>query len=614
MTKKMEIISICFSICMLVFFAVLSNGNAAVQSEKRVSKPGLYSGYSPLTYTEVVRSSRYIPIRGNNLAIDIYRPAVNGVPVNKPYPVILENMRYQRRRDIAIEGPTINDWVKRGYVVAIVDPRGAGASFGSRNGDWSIDEALDGKEIIEWLAAQPYSDGKVGMWGLSYMGGIQFMIASTRPPHLKAIMPQVATIDQFFRNPNGVVWTPPAPPKSVMFPLDTAGMKANPAQNVDADPKGIMLDAAVAEHAINVYSDQEWIPSKTFRNQYKPEIRSMNFISQSAITYKDDIKASGVAVYNIGGWYDAGPAQALAAWRLWGGKVIIGPWAHTTAREAEIVKVEHLRWYDYTLKGIKNGITQEPPIYYYTFNALPGKEWRFASQWPLSEQRMTKFFFAAGPSKTSASLNDGSLGSAPPTTPDAKDSRPLDYSIKVFEEGNVDKFRENSRTWNGDMEKSTDSKGITYTSAPLTADMQVTGTPVIHLWAASTSSDGYFFAFLEEVDGRTNQSHYVTNGMIKASNRALSQQSPWTDLGMPYHRGYDIDAQPLTPGQPVELVFDTYPTSYVFRAGNRVRLTITGTFQSTYAVPKEDPAPVISVFRDTLRASYVELPVIPARK
>ena len=157
------------------------------------------------------------------------------------------------------------------------------------------------------------------------------------------------------------------------------------------------------------YNYQEWVPFKTFRNQYKPEIKNMNFIAQSAITYKDDIKASGAAAYGIGGWYDAAPAQALAAWKLWGGKVIIGPWAHTTA--GEMSKIEHLRWFDYTLKGIKNGIAQEPPIYYYTFNAPPGKEWRFASQWPLPEQRMTKFYFGAGPSKTSASLNDGSLGS-----------------------------------------------------------------------------------------------------------------------------------------------------------------------------------------------------------
>jgi len=96
----------------------------------------------------------------------------------------------------------------------------------------------------------------------------------------------------------------------------------------------------------------------------------------------------------------------------------------------------------------------------------------------------------------------------------------------------------------------------------------------------------------------------VTNGMINGSNRAISVQSPWTDIGMPYHRGYDIDAQPLNPGQPVELVFDTYPTSYIFRAGNRIRVTITGAFQSTYAAPKEDPPPVISIYRDSERPSF----------
>jgi uncharacterized protein len=599
-------------ICLFVFFAALSDGYAGTKTEKKVSKPGVYSGYSTQIYTEVVRSSRYILIRGNNLAIDIYRPAKNGVAVNTPHPVIFQNMRYQRRRDIATEGAVINDWVKRGYVVAILDPRGAGASFGSRMGDWSIDEALDGKDVIEWLASQPYSTGKVGMWGRSFMGGIQFMIAAMNPPHLTAIVPEVTTIDQYFRCPNGVVWTPPAPPKSIMFPLDTAGMKANPTQMVDSDPKGIMLEAAVAEHTANVYSDQEWVPFKAFRNQYKPEIRNMNFIAQSAITYKDDIKASGVGAYGIGGWYDAAPAQALAAWKLWGGKVIIGPWAHTTA--GEMAKIEHLRWFDYKLKGIRNGIDKEPPIYYYTFNAPAGKEWQFASQWPLPEQKPIKFYFGPGPTRTSASSNDGMLVSQIPSTMDEKDSRAVDYSVKVFEEGGVDKFRENSRTWNGDMEKSTDAKGLTYTTAPLTTNMQVTGIPVVHLWAASTSTDGYFFAFIEEVDGKTNRSQYVTNGMIKASNRSISVQSPWTDIGMPYHRGYDIDVQPLTPGQPVELVFDSYPTSYIFRAGNRIRVTITGAFQSTYAVPEENPAPTMSIYRDASRSSYVELPVIPAKK
>ena len=576
---------------------------------KKVSRPGEYSGYSKKIYTEVVRNSRYIYIRGNNLAIDIYRPAKNGVAVDEPYPAILQNKRYQRRgpfTDVAL----ITDWVEHAYVVAVLDPRGAGASFGHRLGDWSWEEALDARDVIEWLAAQPYCSGKVGMWGFSYMANIQFLIAATRPPHLITIVPEKDDIDQFFRCPNGVVWTVDAPLASEK-PLDMAGLTAQPPQMVDEDPSGIMLTKAVAEHEANVYSDQTWTPGQAYRNQYKPEIRNMNFIAQSAITYKDDIKASGITIYNIAAWYDSGTVQALAAWKLWGAKVIIGPWTHRDPM-SDIVKVEHLRWFDYHLKGIQNGVTGEPPIYYYTINAPVGREWQFTSQWPLPNQKMTKYYFGGGPTKTSASVNDGSLVTSIPTASDARDRYTVDYSIKVFEEDGVDNFKENERSWNGDMEKRTDSKGLTFTSAPLKASLQITGIPVIHLWASSTSTDGYFFAFLEEVDGKTNLSHYITSGMIRASCRVLSTQYPWTELGIPYHRCYDVDTQLLVPGEPAELVFDFYPTSYIFHQGNRIRVTITCSLQAIYAGMIDDPPPQICIYRDAAQASYVELPIIPA--
>ena len=142
--RKLFFVLAVASCAFLMFLGNVPDGYAQAPT-KKVSKPGVYNGYSNQIYPEVVRSSRYIQIRGNNLAIDIYRPAKNGVAVNKPHPVIFQNMRYQRRRDIATDGAVINDWVKRGYVVAILDPRGAGASFGSRMGDWSIDEAWMGK-------------------------------------------------------------------------------------------------------------------------------------------------------------------------------------------------------------------------------------------------------------------------------------------------------------------------------------------------------------------------------------------------------------------------------------------------------------------------------------
>jgi len=117
--------------CMFLMSAGVAIDGFAETPVKKESRPGVYNGYSPQIYTEVARSSRYILIRGNNLAIDIYRPAKNGAAVNKPHPVIFQNMRYQRRRDIATDGAMINDWVRRGYVVAILDPRGAGASSGA---------------------------------------------------------------------------------------------------------------------------------------------------------------------------------------------------------------------------------------------------------------------------------------------------------------------------------------------------------------------------------------------------------------------------------------------------------------------------------------------------
>jgi uncharacterized protein len=574
----------------------------------KISRPGEYNGYSDKIYSEVVRFSFYLNIRGNNLAIDLYRPARQGVAVEEPYPAILQNKRYHRRgvfTDVAL----INDWVEHGYIVAILDPRGAGASFGHRLGEWSWEEALDAREVIEWLAARPYCSGKVGMWGFSYMANIQFIVAATRPPHLKAIIPDKDEIDQFFRCPNGVVWTPKESPESIERLLDMAGLQAEPPQMVDADPTGKMLIQAVEEHKANVYSDQTWTPGKAFRNQYNPEIRNMNFIAQSALTYQDDIKASGVAIYNIGGWFDTGVVHGLAASKLWGGKVIIGPWTHRMPM-ADSVKVEHLRWFDYHLKGIQNGVVDEPPIYYFTINAPAGREWQFAPRWPLPDQQMTKYYFGAGPTQTSASKNDGSLVTFLPSTPSAHDSYTVDYSIKVFEKDGADLYKENERLWQEGVEKNLDAKGLTFTSEPLQADQVITGIPVVHLWISSNTADGYFFAFLEEVDGKTNISSFITNGMIKASTRALSTRYPWTDLGIPYHRSYDIDSQPLVPGEPAELVFDLYPISFNFRKGNRIRVTITCSLQALYSGMIENPPPQIKVYRSDKQMSYIELPVI----
>jgi putative CocE/NonD family hydrolase len=248
----------------------------------------------------------------------------------------------------------------------------------------------------------------------------------------------------------------------------------------------------------------------------------------------------------------------------------------------------------------------EDPIYYYTMNASTGKEWGFTRKWPLHDQKRRRYYFDFGPTNTVASVNDGGLGTVAPTAFNASDDYTVDYSVNVFDGA----FKENRRNFTGDMTTNVDKKGLTYTTAPLTENIEVTGHPVVSLWVSSTSADGDFHVFLEEIDGKTNKSTMVTNGIMRASSRALQRHFLWTTMEIPYHRCYEEDANLLTPGKAEKLTFDLYATSYVFRAGNRIRVTITGSNAPTYDGLVESPAPTVSIYRDQIRGSYIELPVI----
>jgi uncharacterized protein len=568
-------------------------------SVDKESRPGEHSSYSEDVYPQIIRKSRYVLIRGINIAIDIYRPSQDGItPADLPLPVAYQHYEYNREK-VSIKDVEL--LATHGYVVIIADARGTGASFGYKPYQFNREEVLDSKDLIEWIAGQPWCNGKVGMFGGSQMGGIQILIASARPLGLLSIMPGVTTIDQFMRHPNGVYLGMPGR-SGVPAPAETA-------KPVDTDTSGLMAAAAVREHERNFSLDRMFPGPYIFRNSYIPEMKDMPAIVSSPITYTDEIKAAGIKIYQIAGWFDQASTSQFAAWKLWGGKLIIGPWTHKMTFDSDIVRTETLRWMDYTLKGINNGTMDEPPLRYYTFNAPKGQEWKSASQWPLPIQKLTKYYFTAGPMGAVTSVNDGGLS---PSIIESQvpDTYLVDYSVRAFE-GN---FKENARFWDGDMTGGTDKKGLTYTSEALAHDIEVTGHPIIHLWVSSTAKDGDFHIFLEEVDGQTGKSLFVTNGMIRASNRALSVQSPWSDLGLPYHRCYDVDSKPMAAGEIVELSFDLYPISYIFRRGNRVRVTITGANEPTYPCIKEVPPPTIAVYHDSTHQSCIELPVIPGRQ
>jgi uncharacterized protein len=570
-----------------------------------VSTIGQYTGYSSDIYTgATVRTSHYVEVNNVNIAVDIYRPSTDGVtPIGEPLPVIYNHTSGNRRMASA----SVDFLVKRGYVVVTDDARGAGASFGQHRHDWSEQEALDAHEMIEWIATQSWCNGKVGLIGASQTGAMALMIAATRPPHLVSMMASVTTIDQFLRHPNGVPVNLPGSP-AVPLPAPSVGTA------VDEDPGKTMANAALAQRGtpLSLYDlfHGPYIYRNSFINRNNNDGNyyvGMPSISCSPITYSDALKGSGIKIYEMAGWYDQAPGSQIAAWKLWGGKVTVGPWTHQG--DTTTSNTEQLRWFDYTLKGIQNGINTEAGMFYYTTNAAAGKEWRSTTQWPLPNQQRTRYYLGAGPTGSVASVNDGGLSKTVPAAASASDNYTVDYSVSVFN----GVFKENRKLFAGDMTQGTDSKGLTYTTALLTADVQVTGHPIADIWVSTTSTDGDFHVFLEEVNGTTNVSTFVTNGIIRASNRALSTQSPWTEMGLPYHRAYDVDNSLLAPAQIVELTFDLFPTSYIFRQGNRIRFTITGSNFPTYEGLRETPAPIVTIYRDATHTSYIDLPVIPAQ-
>ena len=571
---------------------------------ERVSMPGRYSGYATPSYTEWMRSSQYVPVRdGTRLAVDLYRPAIDGRPVETPHPVLWSPTPYVRAYYDAEGKPVLSacsyaggivELTKFGYVVAVADLRGRGASYGISwaRQDWT--EAWDMHDVNEWLGIQPWSDGNVGMWGCSYPGSNQLRAASTAPPHLKAIfVASGATGDLYEKQRRGGILQR----RSLSWAEDAL---RRPAVPVDEDTDGRLLEEAQSSHQFNGSPADLW-RSLPYRDSFSPISANRFYLENGPLYYRERVEHSRVAMYHWLTWNDTtgsrlklvdamnfnNPTKLMIAGN-WGhcGGMAAGTRALPGIPDSERIDllVEHHRFFDYFLKGIDNGLMDEPRVYYYTHGLPAGSEWRFGRNWPLPDERRERLYLRA----------TGRLTATPP----AADEPGVDYQV-VFDL----------------TVKNMAERGLTFTSAPLPVAAEVTGHPVLHLWVSSTATDGDFFAILEEIDaqgGSVLGPWPHIDGRLRASHRALHEPS-FNNFGLPWHRSYAEDMVPLTPGEPVELVFDLMPLSNLFQTGNRLRVTIAGAaFDGTGpGLPLDElPPPAIRVYHDAEHLSFIELPVV----
>jgi len=615
------------------------------QAGARVSAFGRYSGYSEATYDGWSRHSEYVSMPdGVDLAAFYFIPTLNGAEASAALPVILIYTRYLRVWEEGGEvvsflddRPFVQDLVQSGYVLAIVNARGSGASFGIRHNEFSAEETADSHEVIEWLAAQEWSDGNVGMWGGSYSGMTAYQAATQAPPHLKAVFSEKAgPVVYDFIYPGGVyrkdfiqVWS------NLVERMDT-GRAGLPAR-VDSDPDGILRDAAVAEHADNFWPYPTASNTKYRNSSAKSPLGvRWSWDMASSIHGVGAIKEASIPIYHLLGWYDQyATQQALMYENLKPGpqKMTIGPWTHSGGTADDVHDAELRRWFDFWLKGIDNGIMKEKPVHYYLMrgsNNIPdngwsvsqdevdaedGRLWKATKKWPLKKAKTKKYFLTGGSSGTVASANDGRLATKKVRKKKARDEYTVDFTSNM---GSYSRWmtgygveREDGTTF-FDERTAEDEKALTYTSAPFAKNMAVIGYPIVHLWVTSTHKDGDFFVYLEEIDGEGN-AHYITEGMLRASHRALAE-APWDNFGLPFHPSTKRARLKKFPAEPVELVFDLLGTATVIDEGHRLRVTIAGADTPHHdRYPKGGSAPTITIFRNREYGSYVELPMMKVK-
>ncbi|MBO9580423.1 MAG: CocE/NonD family hydrolase [Sphingobium sp.] len=557
------------------------------------------SGALAQPYPDVARTSQYVPVRdGTRLAVNIYRPARGSAAVDAPLPVIFVFTPYRARfkdEQGKVSETALNDQlalrslIRAGYVVAVADIRGKGASFGSRRGFQDRTEANDGHDLIQWLAKQSFADGNVGMLGCSYLGGTTLHTASTAPSALKAIFVGATDIDKYAFVRNGGITAQFNTRPDEAPAVDLASIP------VDGDADGSQLKAAVAQHDFNTPMAPLWY-GMPYRDSVSKLTGNAFWQEAGPYPYLDAIRKSGIATYFWGNWLDEPTSQVILEAANLNGKFLAGAGSHCVTPAGFDFAGEVTRYFDHYLKGVQNGIERAPRATYWV-EGLNGKgDYVRSNQLPGMSSMRRAWYLAGGTSGTAKSANDGTLAANPVAT--GSDKFTVNYDLPP-----ADYFA----FWPKPM----DEKGLSYTSQALDKPLKLIGYPVIHLGMKADRPDADVFAYLEQV-AADGTAEVIAFGRLKLSHRKTAK-APYNVLGMPWHSGLSEDVAPLPVGNQAMLDFALTPISRVIPTGSRLRVTVAGADprQRNLQDIKQTPPPVLTVLRGGRTGSRIDLPVAP---
>ena len=557
----------------------------------------------------VVETNVAIPMRdGVVLRADVLRRTVSS-----KLPVLVYRTPYGK--DAAEkEYTTFQHAVERGYAVVIVDVRGRYHSDGEFRP--YENEGRDGYDTIEWAAAQPWSNGAVGTFGLSYPGAVQWLAAVENPPHLKAMMPAMtfSTPQNFFYA--GGTWDM----SWMEWIWDNIAWDVRVKKNLpgprtyeealtawkDEGPKMLgalpLRDMGALKQVAPYYFD--WL-------RHSPDDPWWNWSE-----LRDKYGRTQAAVLNFSAWYDDnyGPEGATTNYAgllkaRMGEKdprtyLLLGPWVHGVGSTAKTHSGERefgasaaidyddvvLRWMDRFLKGAENGVEREKPVRYFVMGR---NEWRESDTWPPAARGIPLFLIPALQGESW-----GSLSEKP-----AADKK--DFSEFVSDPANP-VVNEYAASGAHDYRKLVERADVlTFDSAALTEDTEVTGPIRADMFVSCDCRDLDFWVRLQDVS---------------PDGTALNLMSPGLDVLRASYRDLKRGRQLLEPGKIYELKLENLITSNVFLKGHRVRVQISGSFSPNFSrnlqngksevTSAEMKKASIRVYHGGGHASQILLPVV----
>jgi len=557
-----------------------------------------------------------VPMRdGIKLSTDVYRPKGEG-----RFPVILIRTPYKKEMS-ELDGKY---YARRGYVVAIQDCRGR---FGSP-GEWEpfVNEKADGYDAIEWLALQPWSTGKVGMIGASYLGWVQWFALSQNPPHLTTIIPNVSPPDAFFNFPyeygvffifGGIWW---ADIVATDATGDLSGVKMSAVFNKKYGK--LLRDLPVIDLDKRILGGENkywrtWIKNNT-NNEY-----------WARASFSQSLQNANIPVFHQSGWFDGdgiGSKLNYAALAKHGKstqKLILGPWGHTPEAQRTLGDIDfgpeaapdlprmYLRWFDHWLKGVDNGIQKEPLVSLFVMNT---NKWVHGDKYPLPQTKLEKWYFSSR-GQANTSKGDGRLTREPPAADSPPDKYTYDpgdptpnpgFHEESEEEEKTEKaVEEQKKLAKKRHEQMTDARKdiLVYTTDPFEQPYTFVGPISATLYAASSAKDTDWFVRLIEIE-KDGELHSLVEGRFRARFRESMSQPKL-----------------LEPDRINEYTIDMWQTGLTVEKGSRLRVEVASASYPFFSrnlntgghneMETEYVSADQTIYHDAKHPSHVVLPVIP---